>query len=393
MLFQSSFFSFVSRLEEHVSAALSMKEWSGVEWLENWRDNADSRLSSRDSCVANLGISYRFGHTKPRTMNIATARPDDLDEILPYLNRAFGFAPGSSRTFENRLPSQWSADCVDWDGVFIVRGADGRINSLVRVWTLNLILDGRPIQSGGIGSVSTADYARGQGAMSALMAHATQWMKQRALPLAILWGDRFRYANFGYETAGRALQWDVKTRGLKHRQIEPLAPAAFDDAVAQRISEARARQPYHRERTECEWRHIYNSPSRRVVASNADLGDGDFGWLVLESGAIAEWGGDAQTVLRLAAWTAHEMGAEKWSFMAPAGIEVDAPIRAASSSWSMHTAWCRAQILDLPATLNALDCVELEAELSALDPLERVWRLFGAPDAPRNIWMAPIDMI
>ena len=321
-------------------------------------------------------------------MNISTARPDDLAEITPYLDTAYGFAPGF---FAERLASQWSADCVDWDGVFIVRGDDGRLDSLVRVWTMELILDGRPIRSGGIGSVSTARHARGQGAMSALMNHTTRWMKERELPLAILWGERFRYANFGYETAGRALQWEVKTRGLRHCAIEPLAPTPFSDAVVERIRAARAQLPYYRVRQACEWRPIYGAPHRRVFAS-APAAD-DFGWFVLQDESIAEWGGDAQTVLRLAAWTAQQNIAEKWSFMAPAGIEIAAPMRAAASSWSLHTAWCRAQILDLPVTLRALDCAQLAGELSALDAREQSWRLFGAPDAPRNIWMAPIDTI
>ena len=326
-------------------------------------------------------------------MNISTATPDDLAEILPYLDNAYGFAPGF---FGERLASQWSAECIDWDGVFIVRGADGRLNSLVRAWELNLILDGRPIKSGGIGSVSTAPHARGQGAMSALMNHAVAYMKARKWPLGILWGDRFRYATYGFETAGRAQQWEVNKRGLKWRDIKPLEPLPFDDSIIERIELGRAQMPYHRVRADYEIARLYRTPTRRVLAA----GETDnFGWLTLDqertesSAKVIEWGGDADTVLGLAAFCARENIAGSLSFTAPAGLEIAAPIRAASSSWSINTAWCRANILDLNATLRALDCPQLESELSALAPLERSWRLFGAPDAPRNIWMAPIDTI
>ncbi len=326
-------------------------------------------------------------------MKITTARPDDLSEITPYLDTAYGFAPGF---FGERLASQWSADCVDWQGVFIVRGADGRIDSLVRVWELELILDGRPITSGGIGGVSTARRARGQGAMSALMNHAVSYMKERGWPLGILWGERFRYAPFGFENGGRALQWEISGRGLKRCNIEPLAPLPFDDSIVQSIEQTRARQPYYRARETYEIARLYRTPTRRVFAAGAG---GEFGWITLDeerteaSARLVEWGGDADTVLRLAAYSGAENIADKWSFSAPANTQIPAPMRAVASSWSMHTAWCRANILDLAATVKALDCAHLESELAQFDPLEQSWRLFGAPDAPRNIWMAPIDTI
>ena len=327
------------------------------------------------------------------SMNITTARPDDLEAILPYLDDAYGFAPGF---FGERLAAQWNAQCVDWDGVFIVRGKDGSLDSLVRVWQLNLILDGRAITSGGIGSVSTAHHARGQGAMSALMNHAVEYIKARGWPLGILWGDRFRYATFGFENGGRALQWEVTKRGLKWCGIEPIEPLPFDDSTIERIEQVRAQMPYYRVREDYEIARLYRTPTRRVVAA----GQGEqFGWLTLDqertnaSARLIEWGGAADTALRLAAYCARENIADSLSFATPASVEVAAPLRAAASGWSMHTAWCRANILDLPATLQALDCAELEGELSALDGHEQVWRLFGAPDAPRNIWMAPIDTI
>ena len=339
------------------------------------------RLASRN-LESNSSANHEYHDRSPRRSRRNFA-----------LSGYYGFAPGF---FGERLASQWSAECIDWDGVFVVRGADNRLNSLVRVWELDLILDGRPIKSGGIGSVSTAHHARGQGAMSALMNHAVGYMKERAWPLGILWGDRFRYATFGFETAGRAQQWDVNKRGLKWCGIAPIEPLPFDDSIIERIEQTRAQMPYHRVRADTEIARLYRTPTRRVLAA----GDADnFGWLTLDqertesSAKLIEWGGDADTVLSLTAFCARENIADKFTFMAPAGLEISAPIRTASSSWSINTAWCRANILDLNATLRALDCPQLEAELAALAPLDRSWRLFGAPDAPRNIWMAPIDTI
>ncbi|PQV64205.1 Acetyltransferase (GNAT) domain-containing protein [Abditibacterium utsteinense] len=327
-------------------------------------------------------------------MKITTARPEDLAEILPFLDTAYGFAPGF---FGERLASQWNSEGVDWSGVFIIRGENGALASLVRFWEMDLVQAGRPVVCGGIGSVSTASDARGQGAMSALMHHALQEMKRRAYPLAILWGDRFRYAPFGFESAGRALQFEVTSKGLRRCGIDPLESEEFGDDVLARIEAVRARMPFHRRRHKSEISRLYRTSTRQVFAAtkNEELQSaiGDFGFLVLDEGRVVEWGGDAETVLRLAAFTAQQNIADTWSFSLPDGVAAPPLLQKTMTNWSINSGWCRAAILDLPATLHAFQMENSLDVFARYTPSEQVWRLFGRPDAPRNLWMSPIDTI
>ena len=320
-------------------------------------------------------------------MNITLAQPDELPAITPFLDEAYGFAPGF---FGGRLAWQWSADCVDWSGVFVARDDAGALMALVRVWEMELIQGGYAVTCGGIGSVATGKNARGQGTMSALMNYAVDAMKARGYPIAILWGERFRYAPFGFESGGRALQFEITNKGLNRCQIEAVAPSEFDDGIVVGIESARAAMPFHKKRTASELARLYAPNLRRVLA--AGTGE-NFGWLTLDKRAVVEWGGNMETVLGLTKWGARENLADKWSFLVPVGAPIPASLRRAMSGYSMNTAWCRAAILDLPATLRAFDCTELESELANCEAREQVWRLFGGPDAPRNLWVAPIDTI
>src|SRR5689334_10743002 len=116
-------------------------------------------------------------------MEITTPCPADIEEVWTFLDTAFGYQPYS---FRNDVPWQWSEECAEWQNTFIIRDTVGRIASLVRVWELHLIQEGRGVTCGGIGSVATAEHARGGGGMTTLMKYAAQEMKRRGYPLALL---------------------------------------------------------------------------------------------------------------------------------------------------------------------------------------------------------------
>ncbi len=324
-------------------------------------------------------------------MEITRATPDDFEAILPYLDTAYNFAPGF---FGQRLASQWNREGVDWSGVFTVRDADGAIESLVRIWEMTLVQDGRKLVCGGIGSVSTLKSARGKGAMSALMEHCNAEMKRRGYPLAILWGDRFRYASFGYESGGRGVQFTVDKRGLSRCGIAPLAPRKVenqvDDKMLAQIEAARLKLPFYRERTFGEVPRIYRTPTCQVFAA----GEGDlFGWLVWDVNRVVEWGGNIEVVLGLTAGAVAAGIGEKFDFLLPDARLAPPQLLRAMSNWSMSAQSCRTLIFDLPQTLRAFEIETPLAELEQLDGRAQVWELFGRPDAPRNLWLAPIDMI
>lgn len=319
--------------------------------------------------------------------HITVATPADFDEILPYLDTAYGFAPGF---FGERLASQWNREGVDWSGVFLIRGAGGKIESLVRIWEMELIQDGRRVLCGGIGSVSTLHSARGAGHMSALMNECNAEMKRRGYPLAILWGDRFRYAQFGYEIGGRGVQFLVGKRGLSRCGIAPIETRELDDEILAQIEAARVSLAYYRVRTLGEVPRIYRTPTRQVLAA----GEGEsFGWLVWDVNRVVEWGGQMETVLRLAASAVAAGISDKFSFSLPEARFAPPELLRAMSGWSQGSENCRTAIFDLPQVLETFRIETPRAELEQLDSRAQVWELFGRPDAPRNLWMAQIDTI
>lgn len=320
-------------------------------------------------------------------MEITVATPADLAEILPYLDTAYNFAPGF---FATRLASQWNEEGVDWSGVFMVRGADNCIRSLVRIWEMTLIQDGRSVVCGGIGSVSTLKTARGAGHMSALMNHCNAEMKRRGYPIAILWGDRFRYATFGYESGGRGASFSVEARGLRRCGIEALQPRELDDEILAQIEAARLKTAFHRVRTLGEVARMYRTPTRRVLAAGEAE---NFGWLVWDGNRVVEWGGAMSTVLGLAAHGTEQKISEKWGFGLPDAKFAPPELLAVMSGWSMSSESCRAAILDLPKTLQTFEMETPPSELEKLDSRAQVWQLFGRPGAPRNLWMSALDTI
>jgi len=78
----------------------------------------------------------------------------------------------------------------------------GSIVAHVGVFPLNFVTPAGRVTAGGIGAVCTGEKYRGKGLMSDLLGEAVRWMKERDMPLSILWGNRYRYQRFGWEPAG-----------------------------------------------------------------------------------------------------------------------------------------------------------------------------------------------
>jgi hypothetical protein len=68
--------------------------------------------------------------------------------------------------------------------------------------------------------------------MSVLLGHVTAWMRTHGMPLSILWGDRMRYARFGWDVAGARLAYSFSRRharalaGARERVVRLSDPAA-----------------------------------------------------------------------------------------------------------------------------------------------------------------------
>lgn len=331
---------------------------------------------------------------------IRCANPSEYEPLMLFLDAAYNDPPGWFATF---CPNDWLPETTDWEHCYVIDDDEG-IASLVRVWRMEMVADGRTLAVGGIGSVATAPRARGRGYMTHLMRHARERMLTEGMPVSILWGNAHRYRPFGYWAAGRSAWLQVAERGLRRAGVEPLEGVTIpssamlagdgDDLLA-RMAEVYAAMPYHRARRASEWRTLYG---RKDLETHWADPAGRFGYLTLhrhDDGRVdlAEAAGDAGACLRLAAGIARTVEGARFNFGFPADVEPPAQLWDAADG--LHTgAAGMVAVLDLDAALCAMGMQEHRRTFDGLAPGETVRRLFGAlQPGLANLWVPAIDHI
>jgi GNAT superfamily N-acetyltransferase len=253
---------------------------------------------------------------------------------------------------------------------------EGRIVSHVGVYPLPFVSYGRRIPAGGIGAVATEPAYRGQGLMAALLDHATGYMRHHGLPLSILWGDRTRYARFGWEPAGRALSFAVNRRCAE-------ALKAHDAPVAELRDPARASDvllalhrinPVRVDRDESMMTCITAKIGRRTVV--ARRGRTVIGYAIVRrwsgtDGAtwnLEELGGSAHGVLSLIRWFAARPGVARVRGTAPVeGVRWLPELQSAIDHWGSSVQWLgQIKVTDRPALMLAHGLPALESRLARL---------------------------
>ncbi len=328
------------------------------------------------------------------------ATPSDYTAVIQLLDLSFGFPDGHFRRTYGVL---WHEDRVDWAQTYVM--ADGRdLLAVVRVNSLDLVLDGAAVRAGGIGSVATHPEARGRGHMGRLLEHAIREMTASGYHLSLLWGDRHRYESFGYETVGRTLSLDITDRGLARVGIEPLDLNVYDgesDAL-EAMLRAYARHPCRVGRTAEAAAMLLAPPDLRMLWAGAepDL----FGYMIVhlvgdEREVIREFGGNPDTVLGMARHRITSGAARRYAFPFPGGWAVPPSFRKVASGYHVNST-CMARILDLDRTVRVLLNQNRQpvrgslTNLGELEPGEQAARLFGGVDAgPFCLFVWPLDTV
>ena len=327
------------------------------------------------------------------TIRIAQAK--QYEEILRFLEVAFN---EGWRSFPRHQPSWWQPESMDYQHTFLMMEEE-QIVSLVRLFPLDLHLAGARVKVAGIGAVSTASPARGQGHMSALLNHSEQVMRKEGIPLAILWGDRHRYRHFGYEIANRSLQFHVNSRGLAASGITPITPCRCygQSEYIKNIAGAYNRHPYRRERTMAEFQLLFERVGLLIFVAGED---DKFGYLVLSQGnsSVMEFGGNHATVLSLAAAVIPMCGLAQLIFPFPNIALVPEAMLRAASHWTISPVGMM-KIIDLPAIFELFSTqqgVMLPArnELAGLSPQSQLLHLFSTWDnSVANTFVWPLDSV
>ncbi len=233
-------------------------------------------------------------------MQIETLAADEHSDFLDLVDAAIR-PDGATTAADNDFPLALGLE--NREGIYVAkrnRELLGGLACLVRPFTTSL----GTLTVAGIGSVVTRPDVRGRGVSSRLQQFVLDELRQREVPLAVLWTDNPEiYAGRGFESAGYEFHVDISQADLADllpawATIRPFCPA--DTNVVARI------YADHRLRTvrqPGDDRKLYTMPGTagfvvedrdRILLAYCFCGKGaDFG------GYVTEWGGQRSLVAPL----------------------------------------------------------------------------------------------
>ncbi len=160
---------------------------------------------------------------------IRRATNADYEPTMRLLNRVF--FKSDPVGFQNFLPNLYGDPSIAMREAYLAE-VDGRMVGHVGVYPLQLKTCGDAVfHAGGVGAVATDPDLRGHGVMSQLMQAAVEGMSNNNYDLSILWGDRFRYAHFGYESVGSQLEWRFDDRTAQRAGVGTAELAGYCPAL------------------------------------------------------------------------------------------------------------------------------------------------------------------
>jgi predicted N-acetyltransferase YhbS len=185
------------------------------------------------------------------------------------------------------------------ENVFVTEN-HAAIDSMVRLTELAYQAGESEFTIGGIGAVATLPEARGRGRMGTLLDFAVEQMKQREIPLAILWGETRRYRNYGWEMAGNNLIFTLTAKSLKALAPDPnLKMESYRrEKHLDSIMAMHRNGLYRTQRSKAHYAFLYDRSSLMVWTGRVDS---EQAYLVLSGNAILEFGGEEDVLLQMVA--------------------------------------------------------------------------------------------
>jgi len=281
---------------------------------------------------------------------VERAKKSEYEKIQRFLESAYGH---SYNWFPLSYPQVWRKENTEFKNTFIIK-EKGEIVSLVRIFPLPLILNGIEVNFAGIGAVATSYSHRGKGYMSVLLQECFKEMKKQKFPLSILWGDRYRYKNFGYEVAGKKVFITITSRGLAKNKIESdknTKRFQGEKEIFEKIIKAYNQHPYRKKRTKKEFKEIFKSVSSATYYLQKK---NKFAYISIsvETGfRIIEFGGDERLVLQILKYLEERFGYSSFSLYYPDFKFVPELIVSVSSFWEIKPEGM-IKIIDLFQTLK-----------------------------------------
>lgn len=148
---------------------------------------------------------------------IIQVRLDEFDQLMTFLARAYGC--DGADWFPKHYGHIYKREPENLKNSFIIKDKD-RIVSHVGLFPLEVLVGTSVFKVGGIGGVGTDPDYRGHGLMRQLLEFVINKMEKEGYSFSVLWGDRQRYGNFGWEFGGRKLVININERSLAWKGVK-----------------------------------------------------------------------------------------------------------------------------------------------------------------------------
>lgn len=267
-------------------------------------------------------------------MEIKKPSKNEYEKIMRFLEDVYGHF---YNLFPLSYPQSWKEKNTDFNNILIIED-NKKLCSLVRIFPLTLIQNGIKIKFGGIGAVSTDYEERGKGYMSILLKEAIKKMEKEDYPLSILWGDRHRYINFGYENSGKLVNVSITTRGLEKNKINSVKAKKYlgEKEVLMKVIDEYNKKNYRIERDFEYFNEIYK---KLFVSLYYTEENGKFSYVVInEQGSetkVYEFAGEPYEIARILKYLSDRFGKSKFYLEFPNFEEIPDIILKICSGWNV----------------------------------------------------------
>jgi predicted N-acetyltransferase YhbS len=283
----------------------------------------------------------------PDQISVRPARPDDYEAILQVKSLAFGYTRQAwYGAYPYTRPELWSPEYA------AVVEEQGRVVSHVSLYPLEFLAGGSRVEAVGVTGVATLPECKGRGHMSRLFAYWHEWMAERRMPLALLWGMTGRYRHFGYEPAGRQIVFTLSA-ATTQAAMPTSPPRSYDPGRdLHAIVAMHERQAWRTLRSRPDYELHLLLPHLRVWMS----GPGEPpAYVVMRGREAIEYGGDLAAVQGVLAYLLANHSLGQVDLCVPYGDgEAVAATFEASQDWRIGPSamW---RVVDLAGALAACD--------------------------------------
>ena len=218
--------------------------------------------------------------------------PDEYDELVELQEKAQGVTKHYILT---HYPHTAKRENIVFNNRFVIR-KDEKIVSHVGLFPMEAIVDGSELKIGAIGDVATHSNYQGKGYMGKLMDYSVEKMKEREIPLSILWGDTQRYRHYGWETGGRKIIFHLSQRSTKPIEVgKEFTVREYEYKDLDKLIEIHEKEPLRIKRSKKDYKKLLERTQIQVWIGEEE---NSYVYAILNGNQIIEFGGDPSLVAK-----------------------------------------------------------------------------------------------